>query len=83
MSMELVNTPHFSTWALKLSKEETLTGDSRIGSTPSAPEAHFEVTRDGDRWKGTGVRTYEGKKDGKPTRCRVDYDALLRRIDTR
>jgi len=83
MVMELVNTPHFKTWALQVATDTALTGKSRMGTTPSAPDAQFTVTRDDDRWKGTGFRSYEGKLDGKPVRCRVDYDALLRRIDTR
>jgi hypothetical protein len=81
--MQLVNTSHFVKWALRISDTGTLTGASKMGTTPGAPETHFSATLDGDRWKGTGARTYNGVLDGKPTRCRVDYDALLRRIDTR
>jgi hypothetical protein len=81
MSMEVVNTPHFKSWSLQVSKENVLEGESRIGIAADAPDAHFTVSRDGERWKGTGFRTYPGKLDGKPTRCRVEFDALLRRVD--
>ncbi len=81
MSMEIVNTPHFKSWALQVSKDNVLEGESRMGTAADAPDAHFTVTRDGERWKGTGFRTYAGKLGGKPTRCRVDFDVLLRRVD--
>jgi hypothetical protein len=80
MSMQLVNTKHFNSWNLKVSGGKVV-GDSRIGSAPDAPDSHFEVAYDGTRFKGTGFRTYNGKLNGKPQRCRVSYDALLRRID--
>jgi hypothetical protein len=82
-SMQLVNTPHFSKWSLRASDDGTVSGSSRIGTSAGAPETHFAASLEGDRWKGNGARTYNGTLDGKPARCRVDYDAPLRRIDTR
>jgi hypothetical protein len=83
MSMELVNTAHFKTWQLKVAGKSVL-GESRLGSGVDAPDSHFEVALDKDRFKGTGSRSYNGKGgDGKPQRCRVNYDALLRRLDDR
>ncbi len=81
MAMDLVNTPHFSSWLLAVSPNGTLTGRARIGSAADGPEAHISVKLEGDRWTGTGGRSYKGTLNGKPTRCRVEYDALLRRID--
>jgi hypothetical protein len=83
MTMQLINNPHFTKWGLRVTDEGTLLGESKMGTTPTSPETHFSATLDGDKWKGTGARTYQGTFEGKPTRCRVDYDALLRRIDTR
>ncbi|MET0286846.1 MAG: hypothetical protein ABW352_20355 [Polyangiales bacterium] len=82
MTMSLVNNPHFSKWSLRVT-DETLAGAAKMGTTAGGPESHFTATLDGDRWKGTGARTYNSVFEGKPTRCRVDYDALLRRIDNR
>jgi hypothetical protein len=56
-------------------------GDSKIGTSADAPDSHFEVVQDGPRFKGTGYRSYNGSLGGKPTRCKVSYDALLRRVD--
>jgi hypothetical protein len=80
MTMQLVNTAHFQDWTLTI-KGDTVTGTSRVGKAADGPETHFEVTRDGDRFKGTGARTYNGTFEGKPTRCVISYDALLKRLD--
>ncbi|MDB4986175.1 MAG: hypothetical protein JWN04_1353, partial [Myxococcaceae bacterium] len=45
MIMELVNTPHFTTWNLQISPDNTLTGKSRIGTSATAPDAQFSVKR--------------------------------------
>lgn len=81
MTMELVNTPHFKTWTLKVVGNNQVVGDSKIGTAADAPDTHFDVKQDGDRFKGTGFRTYNGTLNGKKVRCRVNYDALLRRLD--
>lgn len=81
MTMELSNTPHFKNWALKISDNKQIVGDSRIGTAADGPDSHFEVKLEGDRFKGTGFRTYNGTFEGKKVRCRVNYDALVRRLD--
>lgn len=81
MKMELVNTPHFKDWTLKVANNSSITGTSRIGSAADGPESYFEVKLEGDRFKGTGYRAYNGAVAGKKQRCRVNYDALLRRLD--
>jgi hypothetical protein len=80
MTMQLVNTSHFKDWTLKI-KAAQVVGDSKIGKAADAPDSHFEVSRDGDRFKGTGYRSYNGTAQGKPQRCKVSYDALLKRLD--
>lgn len=81
MSMELVNNQHFKNWTLKVISNGQVIGDSKMGTAADAPDSHFEVRLEGDRFKGTGFRSYNGTKDGKKVRCRVNYDALLRRLD--
>ena len=82
MTMQLVNTAHFKDWQLKISGKDVL-GESRMGTGNDAPDSHFEVRFEKDRFKGVGSRSYNGQLNGKPERCRVNYDALLRRIDDR
>ncbi len=80
MKMELLNTAYFKTWSLNVSGD-TISGSSKIGKTADGPEAQFTVTKDGNRFKGTGHRSYNGSVDGKPQRCKVSYDALIKRLD--
>ena len=80
MTMDLINTSYFKSWTLKVVDNVQVIGDSRIGTAADAPDIHFEVKLDKDRFKGTGYRTYNGTFEGKKTRCRVNFDALLRRL---
>jgi hypothetical protein len=80
MTMQIVNTAYFKDWTLKVSGNQVI-GDSKLGKAADAPDAHFEVTKDGDRFKGTGYRSYNGSYQGKAQRCKVSYDALLKRLD--
>ncbi len=80
MKMEVVNSEYFKEWTLKITDSQVV-GDSKIGSAAAAPESHFEVKREGDRFKGKGSRSYNGSLNGKAQRCSVTYDALLRRVD--
>lgn len=82
MTMQLVNTAHFKDWSLKITGKDVL-GESRMGTGNEAPDSHFEVRWEKDRFKGIGSRSYNGTLNGKPERCRVNYDALLRRLDDR
>jgi hypothetical protein len=77
-----VNTAHFKDWTLKITGKDVL-GESRMGTGNDAPDSHFEVRWEKDRFKGVGSRSYNGTNNGKPERCRVNYDALLRRLDDR
>jgi hypothetical protein len=81
MTMELVNTPHFKEWSLSVANNQSIVGKSRIGSAADGPDSNFEVKLVGDRFKGTGYRSYNGTVAGKKQRCRVNYDALIRRLD--
>jgi hypothetical protein len=79
--MQLVNTKHFSDWKLEVAPTGQVSGSARLSEAADSPESHFTVKRDGDRFKGTGERTYNGVLNGQKTRCRVEYDALLKRLD--
>ncbi len=81
MTMELINTSYFKTWALTVVGGKEVHGESRVSNATDAPESHFEAKWDKDRFKGTGSRSYMGSVGGKAQRCRVNYDALLRRLD--
>lgn len=81
MTMELVNTDYFKTWKLRVEGSDTIKGDSKVAGKGGA-ENHFEIKRDKNRFTGTGSRSYDAKVAGKLTRCRVNYDALLKRVDS-
>lgn len=83
MSMQLINTDYWSRWTIRVEGDDRVIGDSTMNRMrgPSAPRNHFEVTRQGDRFIGTGTRTYTRTVDGRAQECAVTYDALLRRID--
>ncbi len=79
MRMTLSNSEYWPTWRITVDAANRILGDATLAgaSGPSAPRNHFSVTRQGDRFTGTGQRTYQA--NGRE--CRVEYDALLRRID--
>jgi stress-induced morphogen len=81
MKMELVNTAYFKDWQLSINNNSQIVGQSRIGTSTDGPESHFDVKLEGDRFKGTGARTYNSTVNGKKVRCQVNYDALVRRLD--
>lgn len=81
MKMELMNTAHFKDWQLKIMNNNQIVGQARIGTAADGPESHFDVKLEGDRFKGTGARTYNSTVNGKKVRCQVNYDALIRRLD--
>ena len=58
--------------------------DARMrGQTgPSAGESHFELAHDGRRFTGRGTRSYDATVNGQRQRCRISYEALLRKLDT-
>lgn len=83
MRMQLVNSPWWSTWTLRVDASDRIVGDAFLdgSSGPSRPTSHFEVTRNGDRFTGEGSRTYDATIAGARQRCVVTFDALLRRLD--
>jgi hypothetical protein len=83
MSMNLLNSSFWPTWELGVSPSNAVIGDARMrGQTgPNAGESHFELTHDGRRFTGRGTRAYDATVNGQRQRCRISFDALLRKID--
>lgn len=73
MDMMLTNSDHWKEWDLTVQANGTIVGVARVRNR----SARFEVRRNGSRFTGTGNRQYNSNGQ----RCRIDFDALLRRID--
>jgi hypothetical protein len=82
MTMHLLNSNWWSTWRLTVTAEGQVVGDSQQDRVegPRRGDSHFELTRDGEKFTGRGSRSYTATIDGHPQRCRMSYDALLRRL---
>lgn len=83
MRMSLLNSSHWPTWELAVSSSNAVIGDARMrGQTgPNAGESHFELAHQGQRFTGRGTRSYDATVSGQRQRCRISYEALLRKID--
>ncbi len=83
MRMSLLNSSYWPTWELAVSSSNAVIGDARMrGQTgPSAGESHFELAHQGQRFTGRGTRSYDATVDGQRQRCRISYEALLRKLD--
>ncbi|MCB9598723.1 MAG: hypothetical protein H6719_38765 [Sandaracinaceae bacterium] len=79
MRMTLTNSEFWPQWTITVDAAGRVVGDATLAgaSGPTAPRNHFSTTRQGERFVGTGQRTYRANGQ----LCRVEYDALLRRID--
>lgn len=75
MVLRLLNSRYWPQWELDVDASGTITATSRNERIDGTNR--FEVRRDGERFTGTGTRTYRRGQQ----RCSVSYDALLRRID--
>lgn len=76
MRMQLVNSPWWASWTLRVEPSGQIIGDARVEG--ESRTNHFEVSRDRrGRFAGQGTRTYRSGQQ----RCSVTFDALLRRID--
>ncbi len=75
MVLRLLDSRFWPRWELEVDAAGVIAGVShneRVGGTN-----RFELRLNGDRFTGTGTRTYRRGQE----RCSVSYDALLRRID--
>lgn len=73
MRMQLTNSEYWPRWELTVNRQNQIIGEA----TAPGRRSHFEVARSGDRFVGSGFRTYRSG----PRECRVNYDALLKQID--
>jgi len=82
MDMRLLNSAFWPEWTLAIGTDGTITGVShQAGVTgPERGENTFEVSHDGRKFVGRGSRSWTQTVNGQRTRCRVFYDALLRRL---
>ncbi len=82
MEMHLLNSDHWSTWTLTVTPEGHVIGDAQQDDVagPARGDSHFELDRERGKFTGRGSRSYTATIDGETRRCRVAYDALLRRL---
>jgi hypothetical protein len=85
MTMQLLNSKYWPTWTLSVNADDTITGSANMNGAKdeSAGVSRFEIRerKDRGRYQGVGSRNYNATIDGKPTRCTLNYDALLKPID--
>ncbi|MBX3247776.1 MAG: hypothetical protein KF901_11405 [Myxococcales bacterium] len=83
MQMNLLNSSYWPSWTLTVSPSNAVIGEARMrGQTgPSAGESRFELTFDRNKFTGQGTRSYDATVNGQRQRCRIGYDALLRKLD--
>lgn len=73
MDMMLTNSEHWKEWSVTIHANGLIVAEARVRNR----NARFEVRRNGSRFTGTGYREY--RSNGSP--CRIEFDALLRRVD--
>jgi hypothetical protein len=83
MTMQLLNSKYWPTWTLTIGVDGNIVGNANMGGAKddSAGSSHFEIRAKKERYQGVGARSYPGELDGKPTRCTLNYDALLKALD--
>ena len=82
MTMQLLNSKYWPTWTLTISADNAIIGSANMNGAKddSAGSSRFEMRerKDRDRYQGIGSRNYNATIDGKPTRCTLNYDVLLK-----
>jgi hypothetical protein len=83
MTMQLLNSKYWPTWTLTVNIDGSIVGSANMNGAKddSAGSSHFEVRAKKERYQGVGARSYPGQNDGKPARCTLNYDALLKMLD--
>ena len=83
MTMQLLNSKYWPTWTLTILGEDTINGAANMGGAKDDTNgsSKFELKPKKDRFQGVGSRAYPGQKDGKPARCILNYDVLLKPLD--
>jgi hypothetical protein len=80
MTMQLLNSKYWPTWSLTVNADDSIVGTANMNGAKddAAGSSRFEIRAKKDRYQGVGARTYNSKVDGKPARCTLNYDALLK-----
>jgi hypothetical protein len=80
MTLKLLNSKYWPTWTLSVNADNVITGDAFMNGAKddSAGSSHFELREKKDRFQGVGARSYNSTDAGKPVRCTLNYDALLK-----
>jgi hypothetical protein len=80
MTMQLLNSKYWPTWTLSIALDGAIAGSANMNGAKDdqAGSSHFELRAKKERYQGTGARSYNSIADGKPTRCTLNYDALLK-----
>ena len=83
MTMQLLNSKYWPTWTLTIGMDGNIVGTANMGGAKddTAGASRFEIRAKKERYQGVGARSYPGQFDGKPTRCTLNYDALLKMLD--
>lgn len=83
LTMQLVNSKYWPTWNLTVNADDSVVGTANIqgGKDPTPGASRFELRIKKERLQGVGTREYPGQTDGKPVRCMLNYDALLKPLD--
>jgi len=83
LSLQLLNSKYWPRWQLTVGADGVISGEATLGDTNDSNlgSSHFELRQKKDRFQGVGTREYPGKLDGKPIRCTLNYDALLKPMD--
>jgi hypothetical protein len=83
MTLQLLNSKWWPTWTLTIAKDNYIAGTANWmgGKDESKGSSRFELRSKKDRFQGVGQRAYLSQVDGKPVRCTLNYDALLKPLD--
>lgn len=83
MDMQLLGLAFWPAWTRVVSAGGAIVGDAEVERAKATDRAsHFELARDGKRFKGRGVRSYTATLAGNAQRCSLSYDAWLVRVDS-
>jgi hypothetical protein len=83
MTMQLLSSKYWPTWTLKIAADGVILGTAYMNGAKddSAGVSTFEIRPKKERFQGIGARSYASTTDGKPVRCTLNYDALLKPLD--
>jgi hypothetical protein len=83
LTMQLLSSKYWPTWALTVNADGSVVGSANLNGAKdgAAGSSRFEIRTKKDRLQGVGSREYPAQVNGKPSRCTLHYDALLKPLD--